>query len=188
MVPSRSWLLWCSPSAPPGDCLPGRDSSWLAWAGLVAATRTLGARYSLLACSLPCVPARILTLIQEHPYLLIRQVIQHVRLCVHVQLHDDGILKLTHILANKPSGLHAARKLRTSRRENRWADKNYKKRALGKFYKTSPTGGSSHAKGIVLEKVSQEFLGVGDGCRQGVSGLQYGVLRILGYRKEVVWT
>lgn len=57
--------------------------------------------------------------------------------------------------SNKPRGLQAARKLRTSRRENRWADKNYKKRALGKFYKTSPTGGSSHAKGIVLEKVSR---------------------------------
>lgn len=56
--------------------------------------------------------------------------------------------------SNKPRGLQAARKLRTTRRENRWADKNYKKRALGKFYKTSPTGGSSHAKGIVLEKVS----------------------------------
>nr|ODN92229.1 ribosomal protein S23 (S12) [Cryptococcus depauperatus CBS 7855] len=60
--------------------------------------------------------------------------------------------------SNKPRGLNAARKLRTSRRENRWADKNYKKRALGKFYKTSPTGGSSHAKGIVLEKVGIRFL------------------------------
>lgn len=65
--------------------------------------------------------------------------------------------------ANKPRGLQAARKLRTSRRENRWADKNYKKRALGKFYKTSPTGGSSHAKGIVLEKVSFGPLALGDG-------------------------
>jgi hypothetical protein len=62
--------------------------------------------------------------------------------------------QLTYPLANKPRGLQAARSLRTSRRENRWADKNYKKRALGKFYKTSPTGGTSHAKGIVLEKVS----------------------------------
>ncbi|KAG8923109.1 40S ribosomal protein S23 [Tulasnella sp. 408] len=32
----------------------------------------------------------------------------------------------------------------------------YKKRALGNFYKTSPTGGSSHAKGIVLEKIGVE--------------------------------
>ncbi|TDL24201.1 ribosomal protein S12/S23 [Rickenella mellea] len=58
--------------------------------------------------------------------------------------------------SNKPRGLQAARKLRTSRRENRWADKAYKKRALGNIYKTSPTGGSSHAKGIVLEKVGVE--------------------------------
>jgi small subunit ribosomal protein S23e len=58
--------------------------------------------------------------------------------------------------ANKPRGLLAARKLRTTRRENRWADKSYKKRALGNVYKTSPTGGSSHAKGIVLEKVGVE--------------------------------
>lgn len=81
------------------------------------------------------------------------------------------------LVANKPRGLQAARKLRTTRRENRWvrtgvvtalhrylilfgdfvqADKAYKKRALGNIYKTSPTGGSSHAKGIVLEKVGVE--------------------------------
>ena len=73
----------------------------------------------------------------------------------------------------------AARKLKTSRRENRWvrslatplpsfllthsltstlrqADNGYKKRALGTMYRSSPTGGSSHAKGIVLEKVGVE--------------------------------
>lgn len=77
------------------------------------------------------------------------------------------------IIANKPRGLQAARKLRNDRRENRWvtlassslsrpltlvfkADKAYKKRALGNIYKTSPTGGSSHAKGIVLEKIGVE--------------------------------
>ena len=83
------------------------------------------------------------------------------------------------MIANKPRGLQAARKLRNDRRENRWvrtssiflptlssgthsqrlklqADKAYKKRALGNIYKTSPTGGSSHAKGIVLEKVGVE--------------------------------
>lgn len=49
--------------------------------------------------------------------------------------------------------LHAARKLRNDRKDARWADKNYKKGALGTAYKSSPTGGSSHAKGIVLEKV-----------------------------------
>jgi hypothetical protein len=49
--------------------------------------------------------------------------------------------------------LQAARKLRTHRRDQRWADKQYKKRALGTAYKSSPFGGSSHAKGIVLEKM-----------------------------------
>ena len=53
----------------------------------------------------------------------------------------------------KPRGLQAARKLRTTRRENRWADKHYKARALGTAYKFSPFGGSSHAKGIVVEKM-----------------------------------
>ncbi|PVF93844.1 hypothetical protein CPB86DRAFT_876829 [Serendipita vermifera] len=66
----------------------------------------------------------------------------------------DPAIKRT--FSNKPRGLQAARKLRISRRENRWADKAYKKRALGNVYKTSPTGGSSHAKGIVLEKVGVE--------------------------------
>ncbi|KAJ7924852.1 ribosomal protein S12/S23 [Mycena leptocephala] len=40
--------------------------------------------------------------------------------------------------SNKPRGLQAARKLRNDRRENRWADKTYKKRALGNIYRTSP--------------------------------------------------
>jgi small subunit ribosomal protein S23e len=56
----------------------------------------------------------------------------------------------------KPSGLNAARKLRNHRREGRWADLHYKKRLLGTDYKSSPFGGSSHAKGIVLEKVGVE--------------------------------
>lgn len=58
--------------------------------------------------------------------------------------------------SNKPRGLHAARKLRVVRKQNRWADKAYKKGALGNIYKTSPTMGSSHASGIVLEKVVVE--------------------------------
>ncbi|KAG5462462.1 MAG: hypothetical protein BJ554DRAFT_5023 [Olpidium bornovanus] len=46
----------------------------------------------------------------------------------------------------KPAGLHAGRKLRVHRRENKWADKQYKKRALGTIHKSSPFGGASHAK------------------------------------------
>lgn len=53
-------------------------------------------------------------------------------------------------------GLNAARKLRLNRKDQRWADLGYKKRALGTAFKSSPFGGSSHAKGIVLEKVGVE--------------------------------
>lgn len=56
----------------------------------------------------------------------------------------------------KPRGLNAARKLQTHRRDNRWADLTFKKRLLGTAFKSSPFGGSSHAKGIVLEKVGVE--------------------------------
>ena len=56
----------------------------------------------------------------------------------------------------KPRGLYTARKQVTNRRDNRWSDAHFKKRALGNFYKTSPTGGSSQAKGIVLEKIGVE--------------------------------
>jgi len=56
----------------------------------------------------------------------------------------------------QPSGLFTARKLRSDRRLNKWADAQYNKRMLGNFYKSSPTGGSSQAKGIVLEKVGVE--------------------------------
>src|SRR5271154_3449920 len=56
----------------------------------------------------------------------------------------------------KPRGLNAARKLLQQRKDGRWADLHYKKRLLGTSYKSSPFGGSSHAKGIVLEKVGVE--------------------------------
>lgn len=56
----------------------------------------------------------------------------------------------------KPRGLNAARKLRNHRKAQQWADLHYKKRLLGTAYKSSPFGGSSHAKGIVLEKVGVE--------------------------------
>ena len=35
-----------------------------------------------------------------------------------------------------------------------WADKDYKKAHLGTRWKANPFGGASHAKGIVLEKVT----------------------------------
>lgn len=55
----------------------------------------------------------------------------------------------------KPRGLQAARKLRKSRIENKWADQAFKKRMLGSALK-SPFGTASHAKGIVLEKIGVE--------------------------------
>ncbi|GJD02067.1 ribosomal protein S12 [Colletotrichum higginsianum] len=48
-----------------------------------------------------------------------------------------------------PRGLNAARKLRMNRKDQKWADLGYKKRALGTAFKSSPSG-------IVLEKVGVE--------------------------------
>jgi small subunit ribosomal protein S23e len=53
----------------------------------------------------------------------------------------------------KPRGLRTARKHVNHRREQRWADNDYKKAHLGTRWKANPFGGASHAKGIVLEKV-----------------------------------
>ncbi|KAI9224857.1 putative ribosomal protein S28 [Blastocladiella britannica] len=58
--------------------------------------------------------------------------------------------------ASKPRGLNAARSLQNRRRDQRWSDSSFKKRALGTAFKSSPFGGSSHAKGIVLEKIGVE--------------------------------
>ncbi|CAI0427034.1 unnamed protein product [Linum tenue] len=55
----------------------------------------------------------------------------------------------------KTRGMGAARKLKTHRRRQRWADKAYKKSNLGNEWK-KPFAGSSHAKGIVLEKIGIE--------------------------------
>merc|ERR1711998_86989 len=58
--------------------------------------------------------------------------------------------------SGKPRGINAARKLRTMRRQQRWASKGYKKAHLGTQFKCNPFGGSSHCKGIVLEKIGIE--------------------------------
>ena len=55
----------------------------------------------------------------------------------------------------KPSGIRAGRKLRVKRRLNRWADKGYKKAHQNARWK-KPFAGSSHAAGIVVEKVGVE--------------------------------
>jgi len=53
----------------------------------------------------------------------------------------------------KTNGQNAARKLVRLRRKNRWADKKWKKSHTFSAQKANPFGGSSHAKGIVLEKI-----------------------------------
>eukprot|EP01117_Protostelium_nocturnum_P013610 TRINITY_DN5097_c0_g1_i1.p1 TRINITY_DN5097_c0_g1~~TRINITY_DN5097_c0_g1_i1.p1 ORF type:complete len:109 (+),score=3.62 TRINITY_DN5097_c0_g1_i1:33-359(+) len=58
--------------------------------------------------------------------------------------------------SGKPRGLRAARKLRLHRKDQRWADKQYKKAHFGTALKANPFGGASHAKGIVLEKIGIE--------------------------------
>jgi len=58
--------------------------------------------------------------------------------------------------SGQPRGIRAARKLRTTRRINRWADKQYKKAHSSTSRKANPFGGASHDKGIVLEKVGIE--------------------------------
>ena len=53
---------------------------------------------------------------------------------------------------SKTRGMGAGRKLKNHRRAQLWADKSYKKSHLGNEWK-KPFAGSSHAKGIVLEKM-----------------------------------
>ena len=57
--------------------------------------------------------------------------------------------------AGKPRGLRAGRKLKSRRRSQRWADKQYKKSHQGSEYK-KPLQGTSMAKGIVVEKMGVE--------------------------------
>merc|ERR1712070_208502 len=58
--------------------------------------------------------------------------------------------------AKPKMGIKRARKLRNTRRTNRWADLDYKKAHLGTTLRANPFGGSSHAKGIVVEKLGVE--------------------------------
>ncbi|CAM9216881.1 unnamed protein product, partial [Scytosiphon promiscuus] len=56
----------------------------------------------------------------------------------------------------KPAGIRAGRKLRIHRRNERWASKDYNKSHSVTAMKANPLGGSSMAKGIVLEKIGIE--------------------------------
>jgi len=60
------------------------------------------------------------------------------------------------VFSSKPRGIQAARQLRLHRKSQRWADKKFNKANSGTMWKCNPFGGSSHAKGIVVEKVGIE--------------------------------
>jgi small subunit ribosomal protein S12 len=53
-------------------------------------------------------------------------------------------------------GINAARKLKKSKQNHRWRDRNYKRRMLHLKEKKDPLKGSPQARGIVLEKVGIE--------------------------------
>ena len=59
-------------------------------------------------------------------------------------------------MGKKTSGLMAARHIKLSKKKNRWASRDYKRRMLHLKEKSDPLRGSSQAKGIVLEKVQLE--------------------------------
>jgi len=67
---------------------------------------------------------------------------------------------------SKPRGIRAARQLKVHRRIEKWSDKQYKKSHLGTALKANPFGGSSHAKGIVLEKLYVFLLSIFPLCSQ----------------------
>ena len=56
----------------------------------------------------------------------------------------------------KPNGLRTGRKLRIHRRNQRWQDAKYSKANSVTAMKANPMGGSTMAKGIVLEKIGIE--------------------------------
>ena len=59
-------------------------------------------------------------------------------------------------MGKKTSGLNAAKKLKKHRAKAKWADRNFIKKSLGLKRKSDPLGGSSQAKGLVLEKIQLE--------------------------------
>jgi small subunit ribosomal protein S23e len=56
----------------------------------------------------------------------------------------------------KPAGIRTGRKLRIHRRNQRWHDLKYAKAHSVTAMKANPMGGSTMAKGIVLEKIGIE--------------------------------
>lgn len=59
-------------------------------------------------------------------------------------------------MGHKTSGINAGKSLLKRRKKFRWSDRAYLKKVLNLREKADPLGGSSQAKGIVLEKVEIE--------------------------------
>merc|ERR1711881_231604 len=73
-----------------------------------------------------------------------------------------------HFVMGKCRGINTARKLRVKRRIARWADKDYKKAHFGDSLKANAFGGTSHVKGIVVERVAVEAKQPNSGIRKCV--------------------
>ncbi len=65
-------------------------------------------------------------------------------------------------------GLFAGKKMRKDRQKFRWSDRYYKKRMLKSKEKHDPLGGSTQARGIVIEKVGIEAKQPNSGIRKAV--------------------
>ena len=59
-------------------------------------------------------------------------------------------------MGKKSRGLGAGKKLKQRRHKSRWMNKHYTRKTLRLREKSDPLGGTSQAKGIVLEKVQLE--------------------------------
>jgi small subunit ribosomal protein S12 len=59
-------------------------------------------------------------------------------------------------MGKKSRGLNTAKKLKKRRKQSRWNNPKYKRKILNLKQKSDPLGGSSQAKGIVLEKIQME--------------------------------
>ncbi len=68
-------------------------------------------------------------------------------------------------MGNKSTGLNAAKKLKSRRKDSRWHNKWFVKRAKNLKKKSDPLEGASQASGIVLEKVQLEAKQPSSGMR-----------------------
>ncbi|KAJ7753077.1 hypothetical protein DFH07DRAFT_514778 [Mycena maculata] len=72
------------------------------------------------------------------------------------------------VVADRPRGILAARKLRNMRHERIWRDRTYKRRPLSNIYGTSRTVHSSYGTGIELETVGVEAKHPNSATRRGL--------------------